>query len=125
MAFAEVSDYEARYGEVDDAERVGVLLEDASAFVAAQPGFRLLGEDDGRHGLQQANLVRVVCAVVHRAQTVGGLAGIESYSQTAVDYSATVQPHNPSGDYYLTAAEKRALGIGSGRVGQTRISGGP
>lgn len=114
-AFATVGDYEARYGDVEDAEQIDTLLDDATAFIASMPGFRLREGD----GLQRANLVRITCAVVHRSLSAGDLAGLQSYSQTAVDYSASVTPYNPSGDLYLTGTEKRALGIGGGRVGQT------
>ena len=44
--FATVEQYEARYGEVEDRQQVETLLGDASAFIAAQPGFILLGQDD-------------------------------------------------------------------------------
>lgn len=118
-AFATVSDYESRYGEVDDSEQVETLLGDASAFIAAQPGFRLLPEDCDGCALQQANLVRVACAVVHRSLLSGDLAGLNSYSEGGVGYTASVNVYNPSGDFYLTKAEMRALGVGGGRIGQT------
>ena len=114
-AFAAVDDYEARYGDVEDQEQVEVMLADASAFIASMPGFRYREGDE----LQAANLVRITCAVVYRSLSAGDLAGLQSYSQTAVDYSASVTPYNPSGDYYLTSAEKAVLGIGRCRVGQT------
>lgn len=115
--FATVSDYEARYGEVDDSERVSTLLGDASAFVAAQPGFVLLPEGFDGYALQQANLVRVTCAIVHRSLSAGDLAGLSSYSEGAVGYSATVHVANPTEDFYLTSAERRSLGITGGRIG--------
>lgn len=115
--FATVSDYEERYGEVDDSDQVETLLGDASAFIAAQPGFRLLPEDDDGYALQQANLVRVTCAVVHRSLLSGDLAGLNSYSEGGVGYTASVNIYNPSGDFFLTKAEKRALGISGFMVG--------
>lgn len=117
--FATVEDYEARYGDVDDQQQVKTLLGDASAFIAAQPGFRLLSSDDDGYDLQQANLVRVTCAVVHRSLSAGDLAGLGSYSEGGVGYTASVSVSNPAGDFYLTKAEKRALAIGGGRIGQT------
>lgn len=117
--FATVEDYEARYGEVDDGKRISTLLSDASAFVASQPGFSLLGPDDDGYDLQQANLVRVTCAVVHRSLSAGDLAGLSSYSEGGVGYTASVSVSNPAGDFYLTKAERKALAIGGGRVGQT------
>ena len=113
--FATVDDYQARYGEVDDAKRLALLLDDATAFISSQPGF-VRNPDDST---QVANLVRVACAVVHRSLSAGDLAGIQSYSEGAVGYTASVTPYNPSGDFYLTKAERRSLGISGGRVGMT------
>lgn len=110
--FATVYDYIARYGDVDDEGRVATLLGDATAFVLAQ-GVEV---DEGDE-TQEANLLRVTCAVVHRALSAGDLAGISSYSEGAVGYTASVSLANPSEDFYITAAEKAALGIGAGRVG--------
>ena len=117
--FATVKDYEERYGDVDDPEQVETLLGDAAAFIAAQPGFRLLSPDEDGYDLQQANLVRVTCAVVHRSLSAGDLAGLSSYSEGGVGYTASVSVSNPAGDFYLTKAERKALAIGGGRVGQT------
>lgn len=114
-AFATVDDYQGRYGEVDDAKRLALLLDDATAFIASQPGFTRNPDDS----TQAANLVRVTCAVVHRSLSAGDLAGIQSYSEGAVGYTASVTPYNPSGDFYLTKAERRSLGISGGRVGMT------
>lgn len=116
-AFATITDYESRYGEFDDSERLETLLGDASAYIAAQPGFLLLTEDDERYALQQANLVRVTCSVVHRSLLSGDLAGLNSYSEGGVGYTASVNVYNPSGDFYLTKAEKQALGIHGSMVG--------
>ena len=113
--FATVDDYQARYGEMDDARRLALLLDDATAFIASQPGFVRNPDDSTR----AANLVRVACAVVHRSLSAGDLAGIQSYSEGAVGYTASVTPYNPSGDFYLTKAERRSLGISGGRVGMT------
>lgn len=114
-SFAGIEDYEARYGDVEDPEQVATLLTDATAFIASMPGFAWDADDT----LLLANLTRITCAVVHRSLSAGDLAGLQTYSQSAVDYSATVTPYNPAGDFYLTGAEKRTLGIGSGRVAQT------
>ena len=114
-AFATVDDYQARYGEVDDAKRLALLLDDATAFISSQSGFARDPDDS----TQAANLVRVACAVVHRSLSAGDLAGIQSYSEGAVGYTASVTPYNPSGDFYLTKAERRSLGISGGRVGVT------
>lgn len=118
-AFATLEDYEARYGDAEDPDRVEVLLEDASAFIAHYPGFVYREGDE----LQAANLVRVACAVVRRFLSAGDLAGVSSYSQTAGSYTVQVSPANAGEDFYLTAADRRSLRIGTGRVGQTRPFG--
>ena len=120
--FATVDDYEDRYGEVDDPMRVDILLQDASAFIVDQPGFSLDGDD----GTRSANLVRIACAVVNRAvsASAGGWAGLSSISQGGGGYTESVSIYNPSGDFYLTKAEKSVLGIGGGRIGLTDPYGG-
>lgn len=117
--FATVEEYEARYGEVDDPERVATRLLDASSYVMAQPGLRLLEVGDPGYDVQQMNLARVTCAVVHRSLSAGDLAGYSQYTQTAVNYSVTVSPANAGEDFYLTKQDLRSLGIGAGRIGQT------
>lgn len=106
--FATYEDYAKRYGGVDDRERVETLLSDATAYIAAQPGFSLREADE----VQAANLTRVACAVVHRSLSAGDLAGVQTYTQTGIGYSASVTPSNPGEDFYLNKAERKALGIG-------------
>lgn len=113
--FATVEQYEARYGEVDQPERVEVLLADASALIDALPGFELRPGD----ATQETNLTRVTCSIAHRSVTSGDLDGVTQYQQSAVGISAQVTYANPSGDLYITSAERRSLGVGAGRVGQT------
>lgn len=114
-AYATLDDYEARYGETDQPERVTVLLDDASALIDSQPGFSY----DPTDITQAANLKRVTCSVAHRSMTSGDLDGVTQYQQSAVGYSAQLTYANPSGDLYITSQEKRSLGLGAGRVGQT------
>lgn len=114
-AFATEYDYMLRYGAADGCADLATLLSDATAFIASQPGFVRNTDDE----TQAANLVRITCAVVHRSLSAGALAGIQSYSEGAVGYTASVTPYNPSGDFYLTKAERRSLGISGGRVGMT------
>ena len=114
---ATLTDYEARYGEAKCPTQVSTLLADATAYIMGQSGFAILDETDPRYELQQANLVTVTCAVVHRSVAAGDLAGLSSYSQSAVGISSSVSVYNPGGDMYLTKSERKLLGIGGSRVG--------
>lgn len=113
--FATVDDYIARYGEPEDPERVAVLLGDASAFIASQPGFP---EGEPSELLSLA-LTVVTCSVVHRSLSAGAWAGLSNVSQGGDGYTASATVYNPSGDFYLTKQEKRLLGVGTGRIGMT------
>lgn len=118
--FATVEDYEARYGETENPERVGVMLGDASLYIASQPGFALNEGDE----VQASMLTAVTCAVVHRSLASSAYAGFSSVSQGGDGYTASASIYNPGGDYYLTKQERRMLGIGGGRVGMTDPYGG-
>ena len=110
--FATVEDYEARYGKVDDEERISKLLQDATNIIASQPGFAMR-EDETWFGV----LETVTCAMVHRSMMAGSYAGLSNVSQGAGGYTASVAVYNPGGDMFLTRNERRALGIGGARIG--------
>ena len=116
--FATVEDYKARYGKVEDEARVSALLQDATNVIASQPGFAMR-EDETWQGV----LETVTCAMVHRSMMSGAYAGLSNVSQGAGGYTASVAVYNPGGDLYLTRNERRALGLGGGRVGQTNPYG--
>lgn len=111
--FATVDDYEARYGEAEDPDRISVLLGDASAFIEFQPGFVLNPDSE----VQALALTIVTCSIVHRSQSAGAWAGLSNVSQGGDGYTASATVYNPSGDFYLTKQEKRLLGVGTGRIG--------
>ena len=111
--FATVADYEARYGKVDDEERIEALLQDATNIIASQPGFCDKDRDETWWGV----LETVACAMVHRSMMARSYAGLSSVSQGAGGYTASVGVYNPGGDLYLTRNEKRALGLGGARIG--------
>ena len=111
--FATVADYEARYGKVDDEERISKLLQDATNIIASQPGFCDKDRDETWWGV----LETVTCAMVHRSMMAGSYAGLSSVSQGAGGYTASVGVYNPGGDMFLTRNEKKALGIGGARIG--------
>ena len=113
--FATVEDYERRYGPVEDTERIEALLEDASVFIACQPGFSPCEGDEAT----AAALNAITCSLVNRKVTAGEYAGLSQMSQGAGGYTASVSVYNPSGDFYLTKQERRVLGLAGGRVGMT------
>lgn len=111
--FATVEDYERRYGEVDDEQRLSTLLSDASIFIASQKGFAIDPDSEN----QAALLAAITCAVVHRSLSSSAYAGFSSVSQGGDGYTASASIYNPGGDFYLTNQERRTLGIGGARIG--------
>ena len=115
MAFAQVSDIEARWRDLTDTEeaRAAVLIEDASAALAS-----LVTVDEGDEQ-QAANLKTVCCSMVIRCMsaTDADNYGVSSMSITAGPYTQQRSFSNPSGDMYLTKFERKLLGIGGGFVG--------
>lgn len=102
--FATLSELKARWPDfpVGADAHATVLLEDASQFILdTVPAAGAASESTRR---------RIVCAVVRRSMPdAGGLDGVESYQESAGPFSQTFKPVNPSGDFYLTKAEKSAL----------------
>ena len=120
MAYADVSDLEARWRELstDEQARAAVLLDDASAMLAAAV---MVDESDA----QQYTLLKIVCCnMVQRAMSTSDDAfGATQQSITAGPYTQSFSYSNPSGNMYITKAEKRMLGIsGTGR-GRTLMYG--
>lgn len=119
IPFATVEDLETRWRKLDDSEteRAGRLLEDASVMMAiAMDG---AGTDYAEPAPTLAKaLVSVCCNMVKRVLiSRDDLAGVTQYSQGAVGYTESMSYANPNGDMYITAAEKRMLGIGRMRIG--------
>lgn len=113
-SFATVSDLEARWRSLDDSERVRAetLLMDASAYLSALLVNSGVTIEDSE--IQSANLRSVCCAMVHRIMGVDdNLFGVTQFSQTAGSFTSAGTSANPNGDMYLTASEKRLLGIPS------------
>ena len=117
MAFAEVSDIAARLGReltIDEQARAEVLINDASAMLAA-----LVDTSDAG----KADLLRMVCcSMVIRVigVTSGDAYGVDSMSVTAGPYAQTWNYSSTAGDMYLTKAKKRMLGITGGYIGSIR-----
>ena len=109
-AFATVNDLESRWRTMDASEkkRAAILLEDAAAIIAAsmeQAGVEVAEKNE----VQAANLVRVSCAMVQRAMAQGDGEQEHAWGGNIVS--------NPSGDLYLSKADRRSLGLGRCRIG--------
>jgi hypothetical protein len=118
MAYAEVSDIELRWHELDSDEqsRAAVLIDDASAMLDA-----LVNVDTSDD--EQLELLKMVCCnVVIRAlsATTSDAFGVSNASMTAGAYSQSWTYANPSGDMYLTKLEKRLLGVTNSYIGSIR-----
>lgn len=103
-AYAKVSDLERRWRTLDASERAraAVLLEDAAAIIASAmktAGVAVDYEDEE----QEANLVRVSCSMVQRAMAQGDGEQQHAWGGELV--------MNPSGDLYLSKADKKSLGV--------------
>lgn len=111
MAFATVEDLEARWHALTEPEqaRATVLLDDASVYIAS------LVRVDASDCMQASALKIVCCSMVQRAMNASAndAFGISQQTITADIYSQSMSFANPSGDFYLTASEKRLLGITS------------
>lgn len=117
MAFAEVSDIEARWRDLsaDEEQRAAVLIDDASAMLSSLMSADVMEE-------RTALLKMVTCNMVIRSmsQSDSDLFGVTQTSMTAGPYSQSFSYSNPSGDMYLTKQERNMLGIGAGYIGSIR-----
>ena len=117
--FATLSDLKARWPDFPaggDAHAT-VLLEDASQFI--------LDTVPAAVDAAEATRRRIVCAVVRRtmAADAGDVAGLETFQATTGPFSMSGKPVNPNGDFYLTKAEKTALGGGAQKAFGVLIGG--
>lgn len=119
VAFATLVDLERRWRPLSDAEkeRAEILLLDAAtkiALLCEQSGVKIDPED----GLQSNALVGINCEMVKRAMlSPVDLPPVSAFAQTAGSYSESQTYINPTGDIYMTLAEKKLLGIGVQRMG--------
>lgn len=115
-ALATVDELRASGADVGPADegRASFLLEWASALVRAEAG----GEPDPGAG-------RLVCLSAARRALESGAAGATQSSETVGPFSESVTWANPSGDVYLTKAERSLLGCGRARVASVSLVGGP
>lgn len=125
-AFATTEALAKRWRELSDVEkeRAEALLMDASVIIltlCAKHGVEIDGEDE----LQVQNLERIACEMVKRAMLAPvDQAPMSQFSQTAGSYSESGTFVNPTGDLYITASERKSLGIGRQRLFSIRPTGG-
>lgn len=125
MAYATVNDYEDRYGPLTASQEdmVTVKLDDAAIVLDANVDTADPSE------VMLARLKIVSCAMVNRSMVAeaDGAVGVSNASYTMGPFSQSATFSNPSGDLYLTASEKRMLGISRGLIGSIRpvIGGAP
>lgn len=118
MAYADVTDIEQRWRalDADEQARAAVLLEDASAMLAS-----MVTVDDSDQRQAQA-LKMVCCNMVIRVMSAGTSAmfGATNASMTGGPYTQSWTYEAPTGDMYLTKAEKALLGVSAMIVGTIR-----
>lgn len=109
MAYALVTDLESRWRTLSATEktRAGVLLGDAAVRLDAECAPSVPITDD-----EKATRKIVSCEMVKRAMANPAGVGINSVQQGAGPYQETVQYTNPTGDLYLTKADRKLLGCG-------------
>lgn len=120
MAFATVSDLEARWRDLTTAEetQATVLLDDAAAYLKA------LVEVDTSDTEQAALLLAISCNMVRRSMsTISSDAfGVTDATATMGPFSQHLAYSNPSGDMYITKAERALLGIGTAKFGSIQAN---
>ena len=115
--YATVGDVEARWRALTDVEatRCAALIAAARAPIrTTRPRYTQAGE---------ATLRRVTCQMVIRAMQSGDMAGVTQSSQTVGPFSQSWSYGNPSGDLYLTKAERQSLGSGAQTAFSVAIGG--
>jgi len=118
-SFATTTQYHEKYDTDMSDSALAVWLADASDIMAGE--MDKAGIDYSNPSEQfAARLVRVCRDMVHRAIGDGSASalgipfGAKQASMAAGGYSESFTMDNPYGDLYMKAAERRALGIGSG-----------
>lgn len=109
MAYATYEDLEARWRPLttDDQGRADILLGDAAVRldVECPPSDPITVQE------AHARLI-VSCEMVKRAMANPGGIGVTSTQQGAGPYQETNQFSNPTGDLYLTKADRKMLACG-------------
>lgn len=116
MAYATVEQLLLRWPGLPEASRprAETLLEDAAVHLDAEKP-PVVAEGGTVTDLPARRLVS--CAMVERAMKADGqAAGVSQMSRTMGPFAQSATFANPTGDLYLTKAERRLLGIGKQRA---------
>lgn len=123
MSYANARDYKTLYPDtaVEDL-RLNSFLGRASRMLNSE--MRIAGVDYSAPDAEMAANLKDVCIeMVHRVVGDGGEMassipfGVSQYTASAQPYSESFTLSNPYGDMFMTAREKRMLGIFSKRIG--------
>lgn len=124
--YATKEDLQKRWRSLSDVElkRADALLTDASVILATtcrNAGVSIDPSDE----LQSLAVTTIVCEMVKRAMlSPVDQAPMQQFARTAGSYSESGTYVNPTGDLYLTSAEKQRLGIGRQRMFSIQPIGG-
>jgi hypothetical protein len=112
--YATVADIEKRLGRSlspEEQEKATAFIRDATVYIRAQAGIPAPAP------AYMTELLRTICCAVVLRSFQATAFGVSSVQQTAGPYSENFSFANPSGDLYLTSAEKKMLGIGKQKIG--------
>lgn len=115
--FATAEQYEARYGDVDDADVLAEILMDATREIAA--ALEQAGIDYSEPTEEfAARLMQVCRSMANRAvgDDTDVPLGATQYSQGAGEYTQSFSISNPFGDLFISKAERKLLGLGRARA---------
>lgn len=109
--FATTDDIEARWHTPltdEERRRATAALDDATALIADECS--RAGVDTA--SIRPATLTAITCAaVIRKLTTDDDHLGVTNSQQTAGNFSESFTYSNPMGDLYLTAAERKRLGL--------------
>lgn len=126
MAYATVEQYEARYGEVSDADMLRECLEDCTATINAELARRHVDYADPSEEFA-SRLMRACRSMAHRVMPREGDAdmpvGATQMSRTAGPYSEQYTLSTTYDTPKVTDDERLLLGIAGARIGFGALAG--
>ena len=115
---ANAEDYISAYGNVADTDRLNTLLYRATVLLVGW-GYEADLENERLTEIAKTVACNMVNRVLSSDPTGEGFA-VKQLTQNATPYSMSYTLANPNQDMYITAAERRALGLGRIKVSQIR-----